>query len=179
VAPLHQRRADIINGGVEPTKDEVATGEAVTLEDDPDATRLPADAAADPNAEKAEAGIPEFWLTALKNHIAFSTLITDRDEAALRHLVDVTLEYLDAPTSGFKILFHFSTNEFFEDSVLTKEYIYKNELDVEGDYLYERAVGCSIRWKEDKNLTQEIEVKRQRNKGVSATFHCNFSGRHL
>lgn len=168
VTPLRKRRADVINGLVEPTPEEVAAGEKVTLEDDPDAVPLPADAAADPNAEKAEAGIPEFWLTALKNHIAFSELITDRDEGALRHLVDLTLEYLPAP-GGFKILFHFSPNEYFEDEVLTKEYRYQDELDVEGDYLYERAVGCEIRWKEDKNLTQEIEVKRQRNKATNRT----------
>lgn len=83
----------------------------------------------------------------------------------MRHLVDITLAFLDGPTAGFLITFHFSPNEYFEDSVLTKEYRYRDDLDVEGDYLYERAVGCTIRWKEDKNLTQEIEVKRQRNKG--------------
>lgn len=84
----------------------------------------------------------------------------------MRHLIDVTLEFLDGPTAGFKIKFYFTSNDYFEDLVLTKEYRYREELDVEGDYLYERAVGCSIRWKEDKNLTQEIEVKRQRNKGT-------------
>ena len=167
VTPLRSRRADVINGAVEPTKEEVEAGEALTLEDDPDAPPLPVGAAPDPNAEKAAAGIPEFWLTALKNHIAFSELITDRDEGALRHITDISLEYLDGPTTGFKILFHFSPNEYFEDSVLSKEYRYRDDLDVEGDYLYERAVGCEIRWKEEKNLTQEIEVKRQRNKGMN------------
>lgn len=170
VDPLRKRRADVINGAVEPSKEEVEAGEAQTLEDDPDATPLPADAAPDPNSEKAEAGIPEFWLTALKNHIAFSELITDRDEGALRHLTDISLEYLDGSTAGFKILFHFSPNEYFEDLVLMKEYRYRDDLDVEGDYLYERAVGCEIRWKEEKNLTQEIEVKRQRNKGTKPNY---------
>ena len=168
--PLHQRRLDIINGSVEPTPDEVAAGVAQSLKDDPDATPLPTDTAADPNAEAAEPGIPEFWLTALKNHIAFSELITDRDEGALRHLTNITLEYLVGPVAGYKINFYFSPNEYFEDAFLTKEYRYKDELDVSDDYLYERAVGCTIRWKEDKNLTQEIEVKRQRNKGKYLHF---------
>jgi len=35
--------------------------------------------------------------------------------------------------------------------------------------LCERAVGCEIRWKEEKNLTQEVEVKRQRNKATNKT----------
>ena len=162
--PIHQRRTDVISGAVEPTPDEVAAGEAQTLKDDPEAEAL-SSTAADPNAEAAPAGIPEFWLTALKNHIAFSELITTKDEAALQHLTDVTLEYLNGATSGYKILFHFSPNEYFEDSVLSKEYHYKDELDFQGDYVYDRAVGHEIKWKEDKNLTQEIEVKRQRNKG--------------
>lgn len=94
-------------------------------------------------------------------------MITDRDEDALKYLTDITLKYLDGPTAGFIISFHFAKNDYFEDEVLTKEYRYRDELDIEGDFLYERAVGCAIRWKEDKNLTQEIEVKRQRNKGSS------------
>ncbi|KAF8304907.1 NAP-domain-containing protein [Clavulina sp. PMI_390] len=169
--PLRQRRADVIVGKVEPTKEEVDAGEAVSKEDDEDYVPLPP--TADPNAEKAEAGIPEFWLTALKNHIAFSELITDRDEGALKHLVDITLDLVEstAPGSGagFTISFHFTENAFFENTILTKQYIYKDELDVEGDYLYEKAVGCEIKWKEDQNLTQEIEVKRQRNKATNKT----------
>jgi len=166
--PLYQRRLDIINGLSEPTEAEVEAGEAVTFKDDPDATPLPKDSA-DPNAEAAPSGIPDFWLTALKNHIAFSSLITDRDEAALQRLANITLEYLEGECQGYRIVFHFSPNDFFEDASLTKEYRYKDELDIEGDYLYERAVGSTIHWKEDKDLTQEIEVKRQRNKATNRT----------
>ncbi|KAF8329104.1 uncharacterized protein EI90DRAFT_3063194 [Cantharellus anzutake] len=167
IQPLYQRRLDIISGVAEPTEGEVEAGEAVTAKGDPDATPLPKDSA-DPNAESPK-GIPEFWLTALRNHIAFSNLITDRDEAALRHLTNIVLEYLEGERQGYKIVFHFSPNEFFEDATLTKEYRYKDELDIEGDYLYERAVGSAIHWKEDKDLTQEIEVKRQRNKATNRT----------
>ncbi len=160
---------DIIKSLAEPTEAEVEAGEAVTFKDDPDATPIPK-GSVDPNAEVAPGGIPDFWLTALKNHIAFSSLITERDEAALQRLTDITLEYLDGEYQGYRITFHFSSNDFFEDATLTKEYRYKDELDIEGDYLYERAVGSTIHWKEDKDLTQEIEVKRQRNKGK---YHLN------
>ena len=80
-------------------------------------------------------------------------------------MTNITLEYLEGEQQGYRIIFHFAPNDFFEDTTLTKEYRYKDELDIEGDYLYERAVGSTIHWKEDKDLTQEIEVKRQRNKG--------------
>lgn len=166
--PLYQRRFDIISGLTDPTEAEVEAGEAVTFKDDPDATPLPKDSA-DPNAEAAPRGIPDFWLTALKNHIAFSSLITERDEAALQPLTNITLEYLEGEQQGYRIVFHFAPNDFFEDTTLTKEYRYKDELDIEGDYLYERAVGSTIHWKEDKDLTQEIEVKRQRNKATNRT----------
>jgi len=36
-----------------------------------------------------DTGIPEFWLTALRNHVGLSEQITDKDEQALAHLIDV------------------------------------------------------------------------------------------
>lgn len=46
-------------------------------------------------------------------------------QQALKHLTDIKLEYLDTKQAGFKLLFSFSPNEFFEDSVLTKTYYYQ------------------------------------------------------
>jgi len=34
----------------------------------------------DDDNKEAAAGIPEFWLTALRNHVPISETITDRDE---------------------------------------------------------------------------------------------------
>lgn len=70
-------------------------------------------------------GIPEFWLTALKNHVPTAETISDRDEEALKHLVDVRLSYLDGEKPGFKLHFVFTANEFFEDAELTKTYYYQ------------------------------------------------------
>lgn len=33
-----------------------------------------------------------------------------------------------------------------------------------GDFVYDRAIGTDIKWKEDKDLTKEFEIKKQRNK---------------
>lgn len=103
-------------------------------------------------------------------------MITERDSAALEHLVDVRLGYLtdeDVATTegklGFKILFEFSPNEFFENKVLEKTYLYSDEVGYNGDFVYHRAIGTKIQWKEDKDLTKEFEIKKQRNK--SMFFH--------
>ena len=70
--PLYQKRAQIVNGAAEPTSEEIKSGEE---DDEP----------SEEPAEKEETasdvkGIPEFWLTALRNHMDISLLITERDE---------------------------------------------------------------------------------------------------
>ena len=158
--PLYQRRFDIISGSSSATTEEIAAGEELAAKEDEDHTPLP--------AGDATAPIPEFWLTALRNPIGINELITDRDAQALKHLTDVRLTYLDSEAQpGFKLSFHFSPNEFFENDVLEKIYLYKPEIDYSGDFVYDRAQGCQIRWKEDKDLTKEFEVKKQRNKNTN------------
>jgi nucleosome assembly protein 1-like 1 len=44
---------------------------------------------------------------------------------ALKHLIDIRLEYLETKQAGFKLLFVFEANEFFEDTVLEKTYYYQ------------------------------------------------------
>ena len=45
--------------------------------------------------------------------------------------------------------------------------MYQEEVGYSGDFVYDRAIGCEIKWKEDKDLTKKFEVKRQRNKSES------------
>ncbi|KAK2719186.1 hypothetical protein QYM36_004878, partial [Artemia franciscana] len=45
----------------------------------------------------------------------------EHDEPILRHLTDITVDLTSSPM-GFTLKFHFSPNEFFTDSVLTKIY---------------------------------------------------------
>lgn len=131
------------------------------------------------------AAIPEFWLTALRNHIGLADLITDRDEAALKHLADIRIAYLTEGKPGFKLQFYFTPNEFFENELLEKTYLYLEEVGYSGDFLYDRAIGTEIKWKEDKDLTKEIEIKKQRNKSTCCRFpvpwrlvHCFRTVRH-
>lgn len=162
--PLYQKRAKIVNGAAEPTEDEVKAGEPEDEE------------AADDDVPKAETGsqekkdesvngIPEFWLSAMKNQVSLAEMITDRDEAALKFLTDVRMEYLDRP--GFRLIFEFAENEYFTNNIITKTYFYQEESGYGGDFIYDHAEGDKIDWKSGKDLTVRVESKKQRNKSKS------------
>ncbi|OAX39399.1 NAP-domain-containing protein [Rhizopogon vinicolor AM-OR11-026] len=163
--PLYERRNAIISGAGQATEEEIEAGTQASLKDDPDYTPLPKD------AEGTPAAIPEFWLTALRNHIGLSEIITERDAGALKSLTDIRLSYLpsDSPKPGFKITFIFSPNDFFENEILEKTYLYQEEVGYSGDFVYDRAIGTDIKWKEEKDLTKEFEIKKQRNKNTNRT----------
>ncbi|CCO31326.1 Putative nucleosome assembly protein C364,06 [Rhizoctonia solani AG-1 IB] len=114
-------------------------------------------------------GIPQFWLTALRNHIELQQLITERDEEALASLIDVRLDYITEPALGYKLTFVFDDSSFFENTELSKFYYYQKELGYGGEYMYARAEGTKIKWKEDKDLTKTVEIKKQRNKNTNRT----------
>lgn len=48
-------------------------------------------------------------------------------------------------------------------------YDVQEELGYEGDFIFDRAIGCPITWKTDQDLTKEIEIKKQRNKHTNKT----------
>ncbi|KAI6709140.1 hypothetical protein JHW43_008330 [Diplocarpon mali] len=157
--PLYQKRATIVNGVAEPTEAEIQAGE----EDDEE----PEEPVEKPEDTSDVKGIPEFWLSAMKNQVSLAEMITDRDEAALKDLTDVRMEYLDKP--GFRLIFEFAENEFFSNKLITKTYFYQNESGYGGDFIYDHAEGDKIEWKAGKDLTVRIESKKQRNKNTKQT----------
>ncbi|KAG6916506.1 hypothetical protein DXG01_006506 [Tephrocybe rancida] len=165
--PLYERRNAIIAGQSAPTQAEIDAGEEYSIKDDDEYTHLPK------GTKPSASGIPEFWLTALRNHPGIAELITERDVGALKHLIDIRIAYLDDAAAdgkpGFKLLFSFSENEYFENITLEKTYVYQEEVGYSGDFVYDRAIGTEIKWKEDKDLTKEFEIKKQRNKNTNRT----------
>jgi len=103
----------------------------------------------------------------MKNQVSLAEMITDRDEAALKDLTDVRMEYLDKP--GFRLIFEFAENDFFSNKTITKTYFYQNESGYGGDFIYDHAEGDKIDWKSGKDLTVRIESKKQRNKNTKQT----------
>lgn len=159
--PLYEKRARIVNGKSEPTDEEVEAGE----EDDEDKE---AEGKADQPEKSSDAaevsGIPEFWLSAMKNQISLAEMITERDEGVLSSLVDIRMQYLDKP--GFRLIFDFAENDYFTNKTITKTYYYQNESGYGGDFIYDHAEGDKIKWKEGQDLTVRVESKKQRNKST-------------
>lgn len=166
--PLYEKRAKIVNGAVEPTEDEIKAGEQDDEEEDEDSKT---EAAENDKAAGNVAGIPEFWLSAMKNQVSLAELITDRDEPALKVLTDIRMEYLEQP--GFRLIFEFAENDFFSNKLITKTYFYQEESGYGGEFIYDHAEGDKIEWKSGKDLTVRVESKKQRNK--SEFIGCTIS----
>src|SRR6266481_6934505 len=145
--PLFDRRLAITLGHAMPTPDEIAASEAQSLRYAPTHTALPPVSPSTTPSVKHD-------------------LITNRDAEALKHLMDIHMSYLTegrggdaAGVLGFKLAFYFSSNSFFTNDVLTKTYVYWDELRYEGDIVYNHTLGCEIKWKEDKDLTKSLRLR--------------------
>jgi nucleosome assembly protein 1-like 1 len=150
--PLYQTRAKIVNGSVEPTEEQVTVGEQVDEDEEDDEEKPEQELNKDEGKD----------VKGMKNQISLAEMITDRDEAALKHLTDVRMEYLDRP--GFRLIFEFEENEFFTNKTITKTYFYQEENGYGGDFIYDHAEGDKVEWKTGKDLTVRVESKKQRNK---------------
>ncbi|KAK5111263.1 hypothetical protein LTR62_005291 [Meristemomyces frigidus] len=166
--PLYERRAKIVTGQSEPSEEDIKAGEEDEEEDDEESenAKAEADKKAEADGTTGQKGIPEFWLSAMKNSSLAET-ITDRDEEALKQLTDLRMEYLDRP--GFRLIFEFAENEFFSNKTLSKTYFYQEENGYGGDFIYDHAEGDKIDWKSGKDLTVKVESKKQRNKNTKQT----------
>ncbi|KAK1760726.1 putative nucleosome assembly protein [Echria macrotheca] len=163
--PLYEQRAEIVNGKKEPSDEHVKAGE-----EEQDAVKSEGEEAAAPKEEAPQTavkGIPEFWLSSMKNQVSLAEMITDRDEEALKKLTDIRMEYLDKP--GFRLIFEFDENDFFTNKTITKTYFYQNESGYGGDFIYDHAEGDKIEWKPGQDLTVRVEQKKQRNKNTKQT----------
>merc|ERR1719268_309783 len=92
--------------------------------------------------------IPKFWLTAFINHPQISSIIEEDEEDALQYLNRLEVEEFEDIKSGYKIQFHFSTNPYFSNTSLCKEF----QLGSSGD---PTSSSTDIEWKEGYNLTEK------------------------
>jgi nucleosome assembly protein 1-like 1 len=105
-------------------------------------------------------GIPDFWLTAMKNNETILPTITEADEAVLKHLTDITYTISAEDNQSFTLTFYFEKNSFFTNETLTKTYHMVKEEEEMLDY----AEGCKINWNKEKNVTVKLVKKTQRHK---------------
>eukprot|EP00581_Thalassiosira_minuscula_P017273 CAMPEP_0183727316 /NCGR_PEP_ID=MMETSP0737-20130205/25386_1 /TAXON_ID=385413 /ORGANISM="Thalassiosira miniscula, Strain CCMP1093" /LENGTH=444 /DNA_ID=CAMNT_0025958913 /DNA_START=110 /DNA_END=1444 /DNA_ORIENTATION=+ len=117
----------------------------------------------DENGEEDVVGIPQFWACAMGHVDVIAELITEADVDCLDHLQDVTCT--DFPDGlGFELHFHFNTNPFFTNTVLTKRYEVPNLL-TEDEPILKNVTGTTINWKPNQSLTYKQITKKQRKKG--------------
>ena len=123
------------------------------------------------NVDTTNRGIPDFWLTVFKNanQTVLNRTVELADEPILKHLQDITVT-LPKSNTGFSLQFHFAQNEFFSNSILTKEYELRNDIDRRDPLDYDgpemlRAKGCDIDWKDDMNPGVKVTMKKQKVKG--------------
>ncbi len=142
----YNQRSDILVNGVLDTN----------TSDQPEAT-----SEGDKKDDDDDDAMPEFWLRAFLNHESLESLITEDDYNLFMAIKDIRVECGDDMRS-FKLIFIMSENEYIENETLTKEY---RGLDLLGDEsTLEEIIGCSIKWKEGKNLLFKEVKKKQRAK---------------
>lgn len=206
--PLYEKRNDIINAVHEPTDEEAKwvepgddeeaegeekkeegeekmnTDEEKTEEEKTEQEKFAEEVKSklkldmDENAK----GIPEFWMTAMRNVELIGDMIQDHDEDILKHLTDVKLIFTgkkgdsstDDSEMGFVLEFLFNQNDYFTNTALTKTYKMKSEPDPEDPFSFEgpdiiACTGCKIDWKKGKNITQKQVKKKQKHKGRGQT----------
>ncbi|KAM7274894.1 hypothetical protein ACFE04_016760 [Oxalis oulophora] len=151
--PLYTKRFEIVTGVTE------VEGVEVPMEQEGDKAVV-------------EKGVPDFWVTAMKNNEVLAEEITERDEGALKYLKDIKWCRIDDP-KGFKLEFFFDTNPYFKNTVLTKIY---HMID-EDEPILEKAIGTEIEWYPGKCLTQKLLKKKPKKgsknaKPITKTEEC-------
>merc|ERR1719454_14235 len=173
--PLYDQRAKITKGEYEPNEDECEwpsddeEDEEELAGDMKDKAKLEDEKAKKEKEEKEMKGVPEFWLTIFKNVDMLQEMVQEADEPVLTKLTDITVTFSESPM-GFTLHFYFAPNDYFSNSVLTKEYEMKCEPSEDDPFSFEgpeifKCKGCTINWKEPgKNLTVKTVKKKQKHK---------------
>lgn len=166
--PSFEKRAKITSGEYEPN-DEECTWTLDDKEDEELSEEMKSKAILEGEKKDVDdKGVPEFWLTIFKNVELLAEMVQDHDEPILKHLTDIKVHYKEDPM-GFVLDFHFSPNDHFENTVLTKSYEMKCEPDAEDPFSFEgpeihKCKGTAIEWKKGKNITVKTIKKKQKHK---------------
>jgi len=173
--PLFDKRRQVVTGAVEPT-DEECEWQSDKEEEEELAEELKKKAAVEEKKEDASPeedpkGIPDFWLTIFKSVDMLSDLLQEHDEPILKHLQDVQVKFSEpGQPMSFTLEFHFESNGYFNNAVLTKVYKMKSEPDASDPFSFEGpeiidCEGCQIDWHKGKDVTVKTIKKKQKHKG--------------
>jgi hypothetical protein len=99
-------------------------------------------------------GIPDYWKNVFKNCAFFP--VNEKDEPILNHLSDVRMKPVEGSRLNFVMEFHFTPNEYFTNTLLTKTFFYNEETED-----VEKTTGSSISWTtQDKNPRIKMKNKK-------------------
>lgn len=180
--PLFEKRTTIVTGSYEPN-DEEADWPSDKEEDDElseGVKKVQVEEKKDEEKEKEEKeekdskGVPGFWLTIFKNVDMLSEMLQPHDEPIFNHLQDIKVIFSEKDPMGFTLEFHFESNDYFSNLVLTKQYTMRSEPDEHDPFSFEgpeivKCKGCKIDWKKGKNVTVKTVKKKQKHKGSGTT----------
>lgn len=161
---IFKKRFEIITGRYEPNDEECDVPDPEILKSiDENAEEFAKlkqqDHPDNDNSDLPATGVPQFWFHILYSNPTFDYLIHKDDEPILKHLIDIRTTYKLEPHCSFTLELEFSPNPFFENLVLTKEYLLKMSSDdiisYEGPSIY-KTIGCDILWKTEKMLRPSI-----------------------
>jgi len=109
--------------------------------------------------------IENYWLKVMKGSMVFKQFVQERDEEALKSLKLIAFSPSEDPENphNFTLTFTFGPNDFFDNQVLTKSFLMKEEKECQ------KTIGSDINWKEGKNLTKKQVTKKQKNKKTGKT----------
>lgn len=166
--PLYDKRKSIVTGDHVPTEAEAEWKSENEEEISPDLKNKFTF-----NYGDNVKGIPSFWLTVFRNTVLLSEMIQEHDEEALKKLMDVKLVYKDDDPMSYIFEFHFAKNEYFTNSVLTKQYFLRTTLNPDEPFTFEgpeiyKCIGCDISWNKGMNLTVKTIKKKQKHKARNA-----------
>merc|ERR1712045_107950 len=172
--PLYEKRSKVTKGEHEPNDEECQwpsddEDDEELAGDMKDKAKLEDEKTKKEAEEKDVKGVPDFWLTIFKNVDMLQETVQEADEPVLSKLTDITVTFSETPM-GFTLHFYFAPNEYFSNTVLTKEYEMKCEATEDDPFSFEgheifKCKGCTINWKEPgKNLTVKTVKKKQKHK---------------
>ncbi|KAL1766886.1 nucleosome assembly protein 1-like 3 [Sigmodon hispidus] len=104
-------------------------------------------------------GIPDYWLTVLKNVDKLGPMIQKCDEPILKFLSDISLKFSNpGQPISYTFEFHFLPNPYFRNELLMKTYIIRSKPDHYDPFFawgweIEECKGCKIDWRRGKDVT--------------------------
>merc|ERR1712037_646198 len=131
--PIYEKRAKVIDGTEVINVQDIQEG--MTKLNITDTTSNPED--------NKESGIPEYWGKCIAHTDQFGQITNEKDKKILKNLTNLTADIKD--NGDFTLNFHFTSNEYFDATLVTREHILNQK-----DCSIEKIVSTEIAWKSEE-----------------------------